>query len=50
MVYAQTLHRFNSMKVRLKPMNIAAGYANKFQFQFHEGPIKTRYIVERCPG
>ena len=37
---ATKLHRFNSMKVRLKP-GAPPTPPPKTEFQFHEGPIKT---------
>ena len=42
------LMRFNSMKVRLK-RNGNFDFEVREQFQFHEGPIKTRIIIAKWP-
>ena len=37
-----TMTCFNSMKVRLKPVDPRLLTGDLFAFQFHEGPIKTK--------
>ena len=42
------VYSFNSMKVRLKLINLLVYLFRNMKFQFHEGPIKTAEQSERA--